>query len=50
MNPAYPALDGIKDWVGRQPGWCWAEIAAGHDAMVTAPEELTQMLAGVASN
>ena len=48
-DPAYPALDGTKAWVREQPGWRWAEIATGHDAMVTAPEELTRMLTGVAS-
>ena len=49
-NPAYTTLDGIKAWVRQQPGWRWAEIATGHDAMVTAPEELTRMLAGVATS
>ncbi len=30
-----------------QPGWTWLEIATGHDAMVTAPVELTRMLAAI---
>jgi hypothetical protein len=28
-------------------GWRWAEIATGHDAMVTAPDELARLLAGI---
>jgi hypothetical protein len=35
--------------VKAQQGWCWAEIATGHHAMVTAPDELTRMLIGVSS-
>jgi pimeloyl-ACP methyl ester carboxylesterase len=48
-SPAYTALDGVKAWVKQQPGWTWAEIATGHNAMVTAPDELTRMLVGIAS-
>lgn len=28
----------------RQPGWGWAELATGHDAMVTAPDALAALL------
>ena len=42
--PSYATLDGVKAWVRRQPGWGWREIATGHDAMVTAPKELTDLL------
>jgi len=48
-NPSYAALEASRKWVKAQPGWHWAEIATGHDAMVTAPEELTRMLIGVTS-
>jgi len=48
-NPSYAALQASRDWVRSQPGWRWAEIATGHDAMVTAPDELTRMLIGVSS-
>jgi hypothetical protein len=30
--------------VKAQAGWNWREIAAGHDAMVIAPGELTRIL------
>lgn len=45
--PLYGPLEGARQWVKRQPGWTWLEIATGHDAMVTAPEELTRMLAAI---
>jgi pimeloyl-ACP methyl ester carboxylesterase len=48
-DPSYGALQASRDWVKAQPGWRWADIAAGHDAMVTAPDELTRMLIGVSS-
>ena len=46
-RPSYAALDGSRQWVKRQQGWAWQEIATGHDAMVTAPDELTRMLAAI---
>lgn len=47
--PIYAPLEGVRQWVRRQPqpGWNWIEIATGHDAMVTAPEELARMLAAI---
>jgi hypothetical protein len=35
--------------VKAQQGWTWREIAAGHNAMVIAPEELTRMLVAEAA-
>jgi pimeloyl-ACP methyl ester carboxylesterase len=49
-NPSYAALEGSRKWVKAQPGWRWAEIATGHNAMVMAPDELTRMLIGVTSS
>ncbi|ACA20200.1 putative esterase [Methylobacterium sp. 4-46] len=42
--PTYPALDGVKEWVRRQPGWRFADLATGHDAMVSAPEATARLL------
>jgi hypothetical protein len=42
--PAYGPLEASRRWVRRQNGWNWQEIATGHDAMVTAPAELSRML------
>lgn len=49
-NPVYAPLQASRDWVKAQPGWRWQEIATGHDAMVTAPDELARMLAAVATS
>jgi pimeloyl-ACP methyl ester carboxylesterase len=46
--PLYGPLEGARQWAKRQSGWRWQEIATGHDAMVTAPAELTRMLLTVA--
>jgi pimeloyl-ACP methyl ester carboxylesterase len=43
-DPLYEPLAGVREWVKPAPGWAWQEIATGHDAMVTAPEMLTEML------
>jgi len=48
-SPSYAATQASRDWVKAQQGWRWAEIAAGHDAMVIAPDELARMLIGVSS-
>ena len=46
-DPSYAALQASRDWVKAQQGWRWADIATGHDAMVTAPDQLARMLIGV---
>lgn len=46
--PIYPALAKMRAWVKEQ-GWPMLDIATGHDAMVTAPAELTTMLTRLAA-
>ncbi|MFC7538856.1 alpha/beta fold hydrolase [Siccirubricoccus deserti] len=49
-SPAPPLVSGAGLGAGLgegRPGWTWQEIATGHDAMVTAPAELTRMLAAI---
>lgn len=48
-GPSYGALQASRDWVKAQQGWRFAEIATGHDAMVTSPDELARLLIGVSS-
>jgi pimeloyl-ACP methyl ester carboxylesterase len=43
-NPVYQPLEAVRQWVKAQPGWNWRELEAAHDAMVTAPGELTRLL------
>ena len=42
--PAFPSILPSHAWARSQPGWGWREMATGHDAMVTAPDELADLL------
>jgi hypothetical protein len=44
INPVYGPIESSRQFVRQQQGWNWREIATAHDAMVTAPAELAQML------
>jgi pimeloyl-ACP methyl ester carboxylesterase len=44
-DPAYPPLNASKEWARRQ-GIKMVELKTGHDAMVTVPEKLADMLDG----
>jgi pimeloyl-ACP methyl ester carboxylesterase len=46
-DPPYPPFEGVRREMRGSAGWAWQEIATGHDAMVTAPEALAQMLAAI---
>jgi pimeloyl-ACP methyl ester carboxylesterase len=46
-NPAFANTASSAAFAKAQPGWQYLEIATGHDAMVTAPGELTDMLLAV---
>ena len=43
-NPGYGFLDPVKTWLRGQEGWRVLAIASGHDAMITAPDELARIL------
>ena len=43
-KPFYSDFNGAKQRVKADPAWKYVELAAGHDAMVSAPLELTQLL------
>jgi pimeloyl-ACP methyl ester carboxylesterase len=45
--PVYAPLAPTQARLRGRPGWGWQEIATGHDAMVTAPEELARMLMAI---
>ena len=42
-DPIYGPLQGSRDWV-KAAGWKTVDIPTGHDAMVTAPEKLADLL------
>jgi pimeloyl-ACP methyl ester carboxylesterase len=46
-NPAFPAQEPSRRWAHGRPGWGWMELAAGHAAPVTAPDEVAQLLSGI---
>ena len=45
--PWMPTMASSQDWVRQQPNWRWLELATAHDAMITAPKELTEMLLAI---
>ncbi len=44
VKPFYSDFNGTKDRVKADPGWKYVAIDTGHDAMVSAPEELANLL------
>ena len=47
-DPVYAGLAAAKDRIRGKPGWPFVALETGHDAMVSAPGELTQILLGYA--
>lgn len=43
-DPALATIAAMRERVRQQPGWQIAEIATGHDAMISAPDELLRIL------
>lgn len=48
-NPVYPAVVPSYDAIKNQSGWTVIDIATGHDAMVSAPDALTDLLLSLAN-
>jgi pimeloyl-ACP methyl ester carboxylesterase len=44
-SPALPAIEPSRRWVRAQEGWDWTEIAAGHGAPVSVPDDVARLLA-----
>jgi pimeloyl-ACP methyl ester carboxylesterase len=42
--PVYTGLNPVKQRYRGKPGWPFVELAAGHDAMVSAPAETAELL------
>lgn len=47
--PALATIAVMRERVRQQPGWQVREIATGHDAMISAPQELLRLLLEMAS-
>ena len=48
VEPAYPPLGGTPTLPASDPTWAYMELATGHDSMLTAPDELAELLDGLA--
>ena len=49
-NPSYAPLEKTREWVKQQVDWEFEELEAGHDAMITSPKELTELLIKLTTN
>lgn len=47
-DPWYSPLASVRESVRAQPDWEYRELAAGHDAMVTSPQALAELLCELA--
>jgi pimeloyl-ACP methyl ester carboxylesterase len=47
-SPALPTIAVMRERVRSEPGWQVHEIATGHDAMISAPQELLRLLLAAA--
>lgn len=47
-DPVYHPLAAAREAARAQEGWAWRELATGHDAMVTAPRALAELLMEIA--
>ncbi|CAH1665814.1 alpha/beta hydrolase [Chelatococcus asaccharovorans] len=50
VAPAYAALNSSRDWARNRKGFDYEELAACHDAMVSAPDALTARLLDIAAH
>lgn len=49
-DPWYPPLAELRQWVRSQPDWDWRQLAACHNAMVSAPLALASLLMELAGS
>ena len=47
MKPPRPVLAKTQEFARRQKGWTYVELPTGHNAMMTMPSELSDLLANV---
>jgi hypothetical protein len=43
-EPWYPPLASSRDYARSRADWSWTEIATGHDAMITEPDLVADVL------
>ena len=47
-DPPYSPMHGVYERVRHDPGWRWLTVPGGHDAMLTAPRALADLLLDIA--
>jgi hypothetical protein len=48
--PVHPGLEGSKKLVRSMSGWNWVTINGPHDAMITHPKEMADLLIRIANS
>lgn len=47
-DPPYPPTQSSRRWAAAREGWDVREIPSGHDAMITSPEKVVEILSDIA--
>jgi pimeloyl-ACP methyl ester carboxylesterase len=46
-QPAFPGPEPSRRWARVQQGWGWMELPSGHDAPITVPDKVAELLSGI---
>jgi hypothetical protein len=49
VRPEYAPLAAVRQWARTRKDWDYLEIDAGHDAMVTSPDTVADLLLRIAA-
>ncbi|MGB3289718.1 MAG: alpha/beta hydrolase [Burkholderiaceae bacterium] len=50
VRPEYAPLAAVRQWARSQKNWDYLEMDAGHDAMVTSPDALVELMLGISAS
>lgn len=46
-SPPFPPMEASRHLAKGREGWGWAELAASHNTLITVPDEVARLLAGI---
>ena len=46
-SPPFPPMEASRRWARGREGWNWMELAGSHNGLITVPDEVTRVLAGI---